>query len=111
MVMTRSVSRFLLALFLFAGGFVVARPAAAWQQTDETGELAAHLIEMTGMTRGICAVLGWDDDEFVPQVAQSGEHAGAKPPRCLGATGSHGALVSGRACRGVPLIHSRSACQ
>ena len=46
---------------------------AADQIRFDTGALAAHLIETGGVTRGICTVLGWDDEQFVLQLTQAGE--------------------------------------
>jgi outer membrane protein assembly factor BamB len=49
----------------------LAAPAASVHAN--TLELAAHLVETSGMSRGICSVVGCDDGDFVFEVSQSSE--------------------------------------
>lgn len=76
--MPSRTSKFAATLLILLGGLFVwdgrsSQSFAAESSAGDSSALAAHLIETTGMTRGICSVLDWDDDRFVLSTAEAGE--------------------------------------
>jgi len=76
--MKRSTHKFIVVALLIAGCLIggpsgITLAADGDPETNDTVELAAHLVETSGMSRGICTVLGWNNESFVFDVAQAGE--------------------------------------
>jgi len=70
--MQRLVGKLVSVFCLLAASFA-GETASAQQDSPSGSELAASLAESTETSRGICAVLGWDDESFLLELAQSGE--------------------------------------
>jgi len=61
-------------VFLFAEYLIGPSPLAAQAEAAAPDEpaVAAHLIELTGIERGVCSVLGGDNDKLAMELARSG---------------------------------------
>lgn len=69
--MARARTGLIVALVVMAAGLgnwnhVVGDEGGA----SDSNDLAVHLVETAGMTRGICAVLDWGSDDFVTRTAE-----------------------------------------
>ena len=72
----RKIFRFHTRVLLLAGcvlgwAFAVTAATAAEQGYDEPA-VAAHLVELSGIDRGLCCVLGGDNLELALELARSG---------------------------------------
>ncbi len=73
--MTDPARRYSLVLFaiVFALSGIPSRTLYAQQADAKTSDLAAHLVETAGISRGLCAVLSWHDDALIQHTAEASE--------------------------------------